>query len=188
MGLSNDGKSYPVFVQRHALDNLYSNPKEARALFLEDGDWLVHDYLWQSLRNPKIRPMAGHLNKYLVEYWLNVHKLGYLVVERLDDAVLVKTFLFLTMNGTPEGDALYNKLKLRKPDKQSLELDRIQTFLFSDVQFDTELVNILGECGCGHLFRILKEPPADRIASGYASRFRHYIGLGNIDQSGWQLK
>jgi hypothetical protein len=37
-----------------------------------------------------------------VEYWLNMHKIGYLLARRGDKAVMVHTFLFLTMDGTPE--------------------------------------------------------------------------------------
>src|SRR5207253_1733261 len=109
---------------------------------------------WQSLRKPIVHPLSGQSEKVLVEYWLNAHKLGYLVAQRLDGAVLIDTFLFLTMDGTPEGDLLHRKLKLRRPDKEQLGLDRIQTFLLSDIQGDKELVEMLADCGCGHLFQM----------------------------------
>jgi len=170
-------KSFPVFVQSHALDNLYK--KEARALFIEEGEWLVHDYLWQSLRQPKLHPLAGHSRKYLVEYWLNAHKLGYLVAHRLDDVVLIESFLFLTMTGTPEGNLLHEKLRITRTDREHLELDRIQTFLVTDVQFDSKLVELLTECGCGHLFRILIEPLRERLIPGHAEAIRKYLGLND---------
>jgi len=175
MEQSGDQRSLPVFVQSHALDNLYK--KEARALFIEDGEWLVHDYLWQSLRQPKLNRLAGHSRKYLVEYWLNAHKLGYLVAHRLDDIILIESFLFLTMTGTPEGNLLHEELKLTRTDREHLKLDRIQTFLFTDLQFDSELVALLNECGCGHLFKILVEPPRDRLIEGYAKEIRNYLDL-----------
>jgi hypothetical protein len=92
------GKSYSVFIQSHALKNLYQ-----RALFVQDGEWLVHDYLWQSLLNPQVVSAAGNRDKILVEYSLNAHKLGYLVASIVDGSVLIESFLFLTMDGTPEG-------------------------------------------------------------------------------------
>jgi hypothetical protein len=162
-------------VQSHALDNLYR--KEARALFIENGEWLVHDYLWQSLKDPKLTPMPRDPGKFLVEYRLNCHKLGYLVARPLDGMVLVESFLFLTMDGTPEGDALWNKRRLGRSDKEYLGLDQIHTFLMTDVQFDSELVAILEQCGCGHLFRIMKEPPRDRFVPGYANDLRSYLRL-----------
>jgi hypothetical protein len=175
MGIERDDRNYPVYVQSHALDNLYR--KEARALFIENGEWIVHDYLWQSLRKPKLLPMPRESNKFLIEYNLNIHKLGYLVASRREDVVVVESFLFLTMNGTPEGDALWKKLGLSKADKQYLGLDLIQTFLMTDLQFDPELVSILEDCGCGHLFRVLKELPRERYIPGYAQDVRKYLRL-----------
>jgi hypothetical protein len=167
----------PVFVQGHALDNLYRHPERGRLRFIEDGDWMIHDYLWQSLREPVITPIARQPGKYLVVYRLNMHKLGYLVVRRVDDVVLVETFLFLTMDGTPEGDALWRKLCLARRDKELLELDKIRTFLMTDVQFDKELVEILEECGCGHLFKVVREQPRERYVPGYAEEMRKYLRL-----------
>lgn len=175
LGLQGEEPTYPVYVQSHALDNLYR--KEARALFIEDGEWLVHDYLWQSLREPKVTPMPRAPGKFLVEYHLNCHKLGYLVAQPLDGIVLIESFLFITMDGTPEGDELWNNLRLRRRDKEHLELDQIHTFLMTDVQFDPDLVAILEKCGCGHLFRVMKEPPRDRFVPGYANEFRKYLRL-----------
>lgn len=169
------GPSLPVYVQDHALDTLYR--KEARALFIEDGEWLVHDYLWVSLRAPVIHPLAREPGKFLVEYRLNIHKIGYLLVEATDGVVLVRTFLFLTMNGTPEGDKFWQTLRLGKEGKKHLQLDRIQTFLGTDLQFDTELVTLLDKCGCGHLFRVLKEVPRERLQTGVAAEIREYLKL-----------
>lgn len=177
LGQNDNGPPLPVFVQGHALDDMYRRPDRARLRFIEDGDWVVHDYLWQSLRQPVIKPFPRQQGKFLVEYRLNMHKLGYLLVRRVDDIVLVETFLFLTMDGTPEGDALWRKLRLARPDKQVLELDKIHTFLLTDVQFDRELVRILEECGCGHLFRVVKELPRDRCVPGYAEEMRKYLRL-----------
>ncbi len=168
-----DGRPLPVFVQGHALDNLYR--KEARALFIDEGEWLVHDYLWQSLRLPVIQPHPKQEGAFLVDYRLNMHKLGYLFVQPVNDVVLVRTFLFLTMDGTPEGNALWKRLRLRKEDKRQLELDKIHYFLMTDIQFDPQWVRIFEECGCGHLFRVLKEAPHDRCLTGYAEGLRTFL-------------
>lgn len=173
-GMQTSNVTLPVYVQSHALDKLYK--REARALFIEGGEWLVHDYLWDSLRKMRIHPIPAQPKKVLVEYWLCAHKIGYLVAQLVDDAVLIETFLFLTMDGTPEGDLLKAKLKLRRSDKQQLELDRIGTFLLSDIQSDSELVELLSECGCGHLFRIWKDPIYRKeLLKGYAEDMRKYL-------------
>lgn len=175
VGLPGEGPDLPVYVQSHALDNLYR--REARALFIRDGEWIVHDYLFNSLNKPVVIPMPSKPGKFLVEYRLSIHKIGYLVARPVDDLVLIETFLFLTMDDTPEGDLLWKKLRLRKKDKMLLELDRIETFLHTDVQFDPGLVEILKDCGCGHLFHILKEPPLHRHYPGYAEKIRKYLRL-----------
>ena len=52
----------------------------------------------------KVQKPLYYAGKYLVEYYLyDVHKLGYLVVSPIEGFVLVRSFLFLTMDGTPEG-------------------------------------------------------------------------------------
>jgi hypothetical protein len=175
LGRDNSGASLPVYVQSHALDDLYR--KEARALFVEDGEWMVHDYLWQSLRTPVIKPMAQSPGKFLVEYYFGGHKIGYLVAQPLEEMVLIRSFLFLTMNGTPEGDLLWKKRRLCREDKEELELDRIKTFLLTDIQFNPTLVHLLEECGCGHLFKIMKEPPCERTVASYARNMLKYLKL-----------
>jgi hypothetical protein len=170
------GFRLPVFVQAHALDMLYR--KEARALFVENGEWLVHESLWQSLRDPRnVQPMRGD-GTHIVDYRFHGHRLGYLPVSVVGDALLVHTFLFLTMDGTPEGNMLKERLRLRRSDKQHLELDRIGTFLNTDVQHDPELREVLDACGCGTLFEMLKSPPPrERCIPGYAEEVRKYIGM-----------
>jgi hypothetical protein len=177
LGLDDGGLPLPVYVQGHALDNLYK--KEARALFSKNWEWLVHDYLWQSLKQHKIAntPRMRQKGKFLVEYWLNAHKLGYLVGRVVNDIVLIETFLFLTMNETPEGDKLYSRRGLARLDKEHLHLDKLQTFLWTDIQFDAELVAILEECGCGDLFRIWINPPLDEHIRGRAVEMRRYLNL-----------
>ena len=113
-----------------------------------------------------------------MEYRLGGHKLGYLLGEVVDGVILIETALFLTMNGTPEGDLLWARLGLRREDKEYLRLDDPATFVASDVRFDPELVKILTECGCGHLFNLLKNPvPEERSLKGCAADIRKHLRL-----------
>lgn len=170
-----DGPPLPVYVQSHALDNLYR--REARALLAPDTEWLVHDYLWIALLEPKLTPLARQPGRFLVEYRFLQWLIGYLVAEVVDDAVLVETFLFLTMDGTPQGDALRHKLRLRRSDKQFLALDRLETFLNTDLRYDRELIELLEECGCGHLFEIADGFALQRRVTGHAEAIRRHLGL-----------
>lgn len=165
------GKPAQVFVQSHALTQLYGRLNA----FLREA-WMLHEWLWQSLKKPAFAPKKLADGKFLVEYRLFQHKLGYLVGQLIDGAVLIETFLFLTMDGTPEGDLLWKKLKLRKADKDYLDIDTLQFFLVTDVQHDPELVQMLTECGCGNLFQILKEPPTEYVA-GVADGVRKHLML-----------
>jgi hypothetical protein len=165
------GKTVPVFVQAHALTQLY-----ARLNAFRREAYILHEWLWQSLKKPEIAAKRLADGKFLVEYRLFQHKLGYLVGQFVDDAILIETFLFLTMDGTPEGDLLRKKLKLQKADKDYLNIDTLQFFLVTDVQHDTELVKILSECGCGNLFEVLKEP-ASEYATGVAEDVRKHLML-----------
>ena len=62
-----------------------------------------------------------------------------------------KTFLFITMQGTPEARRLWEELKLRRPDVEYYQLDRPETFLLSDLVLDPDLSAALGKCGLDHL-------------------------------------
>jgi len=169
--LCSQSEPLPVYVSTHAMDAL-----NERALFVEDGHGYLCDAIFFSLLLAEKTYSTRERNRYLVEYTIFGWKLGYLVVEVESDRVVVVTFLFLTMEGTPEAEMLWRKLRLQRPDKEHLELDRIQTFLLTDISKDAELVKILSECGCGHLFKIMK-PDSMPIRSGYANDVRRYLNL-----------
>lgn len=171
LGLSSDDSSFPVYVQSHALRRLYE-----RAIFTENGEYWVHDGLYFSLSDPIIIRTSPTPDQFLVEYCSFGFKLGYLQVSQLEDAFLIHTFLFLTMDGTPEGKKLRKRLNLGKLDKEHLELDRIQTFLFTDLQTDKRLVELLSECDCGHLFKITKNP-LPNLRQGVAKYSRTFLKL-----------
>lgn len=175
MGLVNENCTYPVYVQDHALDNLYR--KEARAVFVQECEWLFRAYLWLSLREPAFHLHSREPDKFLVEYNVGHFKLGYLVAHRLPNFVVIETFLFLTMNGTPESKRLRQELGLARPDKEHLELDKIETFYKTDLGTDPELVAILERCGCAHLFTLRQQTSSALCRSGYASEFRKHLRL-----------
>jgi hypothetical protein len=113
----NDTRSYPLYVQSHAIRNLYERVP------LGDGGY-VHDAMWQSFSSPRVT--RNNKGDYLLEYWLLHKKIGYFVVELTDQSFLATTFLFLTMDGTPEAGLLYKQLHLKRPDIQQLGTDRLK--------------------------------------------------------------
>lgn len=168
---STDSEVLPVFVQQHVFDRIYG--PHGRLGELVDHEDLLHDAIWESLRTPVIHPLRD--SEVLVEYRLTGVKLGYLVVRLLPKVALVRTFLFLTMDGTPEGNELVRKLRLRRSDKEYLGLDKLATFAKTDLRNDVELVSLLRECGCGGLFDVVEYRRLPQ--QGRAQEIRKYLNL-----------
>jgi hypothetical protein len=104
---------------------------------------------------------------------------GYLVLSRVGDRALVRTFLLLTMAGTPEGDRLGRRLRLTRDEARWLGLYRLSSLAASDVRDDAELVGILAECGCGQLAEVARGVDFVPVTTGYAAELRKYIGLAS---------
>jgi len=166
-GIDQSG-DYPLYVQSHAIRNLH------RRVPIGD-DCFVHDAMWQSFSSPKVT--QNHKGEYLIEYRCFNYKLGYFVAEVVEQSVLVTTFLFLTMHGTPEASALYERLRLKRPDIEQLGLDSLENYLFTDLQEDSELAGIFDTCGCGHLLKLARLEAQPDWKSGYARDVRKYLGM-----------
>jgi hypothetical protein len=164
----NDSREYPLYVQSHAIRQLLE-----RVPIEEEG--VVHDLMWRSFMDPNVKRNAK--GTYLIEFYYYKYKLGYFFVEVADEAILITTFTFLTMQGTPEADALYKQLRLMGRDIKQLGLDTLATYLFTDLQKDEELIRIFEKCGCGHLLRMANPETASEWESGYARSVRLYLGM-----------
>ncbi len=165
-GLGGPVREIPVYLQEHALQRL----RERVTIELDNG-W-VEAFVWQSLSLPVFTRRTDSL---LVEYRFVQYKLGYFVVEFVGDLAIITTFLFLTMNGTPEGDNLYELLRVTRGDKTYLGLDELNTFLLSDVRKDLELRAAFEQCGCGHLFRMIREDYNSEDGQGKAEEVKKYL-------------
>ena len=168
LGWGTDGL-LPVYVQSHAIE------QALRRLWLQEEDHVVHHLIWESLREPRLTPLANA--NFLADMTINGGKrVGYLVGRRLPDRVLIRTFLLLTMQGTPESQELYRHLRLRRPDIEYLGLDDVQTLATTDLLRDAEAVRIFEECGCRDLVRFVTEDYGGDIRVGHASRFKAFLG------------
>jgi hypothetical protein len=163
-----DSRRYPIYVQSHAIRNLHE-----RVPIGNPG--LVHDAMWQSFLSPKV--IQNHQGEYLIEYRFFDYKLGYFTVEVVEESILATTFLFLTMQGTPEARLLFERLRLRRPDITLNELDLLHTYIFTDIQKDKDLVSAFEACGCGHLLKMARPEFEDSWVSGYARDLREYLGM-----------
>lgn len=134
-----------VYLQSHALQRL-----RERVCIESEG---LTDWVWQSLRKPAFVEYRGRrLAKFRIAQW----HLGYFTFEEVDGKILITTFLFLTNAGTPEGDKLRERTRFATDQITWLQMDRLSYFLMSDVPDDPRLREFFAECGCGHLFEMLR--------------------------------
>ena len=142
----NSNKALDVYIQAHALIRLY----ERIDCTYRD---LVHSDLLLSLSHPKVFMMKGQ--RRLIEYRINnKDKAGYLLAEVVHGVVVIRTFLFLTHEDTPEGERLKKIMGSEREDTKYWALDRLSTFIASDIHKNERLKGKFIEAGCGSLFRI----------------------------------
>jgi len=136
-----------VYIQMHALDRLF-----------ERLDCLEYYEITNSMVASIMEPVITKLpkGKFLIEYSLLKSKLGYFVVEIIKDIVLIDTFLFLTNSGTPEGNKLKQLTGLSKYDTAYFQINNLEAFVYSDIMWNTELVEIFTNVGCSSIFEIAK--------------------------------
>jgi hypothetical protein len=165
------GQRYPVFLQAHALHRL----RERLAVSVIT-ELAVHHGLICSLAEPRVAGRQG--DSYLLEFHVRGTRVGYLPARLVEGRLVITTFLFLTMAGTPEHGLLKEKLRLTRRDIEYEGLDRLETFLTADVLADQELVRVLEECGCGSLLALARDGFPHTAAGGHAEDLRRFLGIG----------
>ncbi|WPP49977.1 hypothetical protein [Catalinimonas niigatensis] len=136
--------SLPLFIQPHALHRM-----DERLDCIDA--YLQHFYLYLSLLEPKV--VENQMGLKLIEYIYQDKKLGYLLADVVDGIVVVRTFLFITMDRTPEGQALQQTIGLEAVDKKYLAIDRLSTFILSDIPNHPDIKEHFMEAGCTDLFK-----------------------------------
>ena len=158
-----------VYIQMHALERI----KERLGSFFMNVSYME---IFNSILALETFPsedggflfLYGHSNK----------RLGYLKAKVMGDKIIIRTFLFLTNNGTPEGKKLATLLGVQKADKKYLGIDKLSTFINSDIESNENLKRIFCQAGCGSLFEMknFMEKKPDHIipCADYITR---YLGL-----------
>lgn len=136
---------FNVYIQEHGIQRLY----ERLDSFISRE--YLHYELYQAVINRKISTCDG---KTLLEYKLIGWKVGYLLIDIHENIALIRTFLFITNDGTPEGVKLKKKTGLESLDKQYWAIDKLSTFVNREFRKNKRLKKIFEECGCGHLYKI----------------------------------
>jgi hypothetical protein len=135
----------PVYIQSHAQQRLAE-----RLDCLEQG--YVEFFVYNSLKNLKyFKDKNGNP---LIEYNYFGFKTGYLRADIHHGKIIIRTFLFLTNNGTPEGEKLNEFTGLSKLDHKYLNIDKLSTFMSADIRNNIEVKDIFVRAGCKSLFDI----------------------------------
>ena len=162
--------SLPLYIQNHALNRLYERLDGIlkNAVYF----WLIRSLLKKDIRK-------GNNNNYLIAYYIEERKLGYLVADIRDAHILIHTFLFITNEGTPEGNLLMANTGLGKLDISYLKINKLSTFINSDIASNPEVKRIFIEAGCTALFDKLPsyffEESNSKTTVHIADKIRSYL-------------
>jgi len=163
-----------VYIQSHAIRRL-----SERIDNLELG--VTHYFMYRSFKEVKV--FYDTNNKMLIEYRISDSKAGYFRVDMVDGMLVVRTFLFITNNTTPEGQLLEKNTGLKKLDKKYLAIDKLSTFMSSDIGNNEVIRKIFDESGCHSLIELYKkmdEFSIKRSNQSTAKLMLDYLGYDNV--------
>jgi hypothetical protein len=138
-------KVRPVYISEHALNRLDERTGCGSSGYMQM-------FVWMSLLSGSAREMAD--DRLLLDYVACGQKIGYLVLSVQRNSILIHTFLLLTANGTPEGRKLREQLGLQKADNQYLGIDKLSTFIHSDILQHEDVCEWFRNAGCESLLKI----------------------------------
>jgi hypothetical protein len=187
-------KKLPLYVTEHALNRLEERTNDIR--FKGYTQMSILSAFSDSKAEPNaILPITKLGDKrMLLEYKLFGLKIGYLVVSIPYGVILVHTFLLMTSSSTPEGKILHEQLGLQKLDNQYLGIDKLTTFVNSDILDNEDICNLFREANCESLIEFCKKErsyPTEREDDNeaeeqiqLAARVREYL---KKDQEEWEI-
>jgi hypothetical protein len=145
-------KPLPVYITVHALNRM-----EERIGCASQGivQFEIFNAFFGASRNREALISIG-MGRFLIEYRLRGMKVGYLLMSMPQSVILVHTFLMITSNSTPEGALLHKQLGVDKLDKEYLGIDKLSTFIHSDIFQYEDMRNIFVQAGCGSLLELHK--------------------------------
>ncbi|MGE0079218.1 MAG: hypothetical protein AB7S48_15270 [Bacteroidales bacterium] len=139
-----DNLPIPIYIQMHALKRLVERIDCIHPAFSVAG-------VYFSLRGMNV--IKDH-SKYIIELKVLGVKVGYLVAVMIEGKLVIRTFLFLTSSGTPEGKRLEEYIGLQKLDTQYLKMDKLSSFMSSKLNSNNELRSTLTKANCLHLLEL----------------------------------
>lgn len=159
-----------VYIQTHALQRLAE-----RIDCFPIGS--VHYNMFQSFKFPVVsNDLYGNI---LMEFRYFNTKAGYFRLDIIDGKIIIRTFLFVTNNGTPEGQKLGSNTGLQKLDKKYLAIDKLSTFMTSDIGKNENVKKIFIDAGCQCLLELYER--SHSVATNTPKRFDSELMLKYID-------
>ena len=140
-----DDQPMAVYMQTHAFRRF---SERTEGIY----DFMAQQYIYESFLNPKICYDKNH--NLLIEYRILNSKAGYFRFDVVGNIIVIRTFLFLTSSGTPEGDLLGKNTGLKMLDKNYLSIDKLSSFMSSDIRKNEQVNKIFTEAGCQSLFEL----------------------------------
>ena len=140
-------KEYDVYIQVHALDRLRERIDN---VFVG----ILHVSMFNSFKNLKYCKDTN--GNYLFDFTINNFKVGYFRGDIVEDKIILRTFLFLINNGTPEYEKLHATTGLKKEDTIYLAINKLSAFINSDIASNDRAKEIFVNAGCESLFGVDK--------------------------------
>ncbi len=163
---------HEVYIQMHALNRM---DERLNCLDSSINQLDLCESVWNW------RAHAGNGGSMLVEHRIGGIKAGYWVAGIADGAVIIRTFLFITNGGTPEGRKLQELSGIKRLDREFLGIDKLSTFVSSDIKSNKDLESLFREAGCECLFELRDrvEMRKDENLASTLPLLSKYFGVGS---------
>ena len=139
-----EDRPIPVYIQDHAIRRIFERIDCILANALISA-------IYSSLRDCVTIKDKG---KCLIEYRILDVKVGYLSAVMTEGNLVIRTFLFLTFNGTPEGKRLEEYIGLTMLDTKYLKMDKLSSFMTGKLKENEKLRSIFERVDCLHLVEL----------------------------------
>jgi hypothetical protein len=162
-----------VYIQVHALIRLQER------LGIVPG--IIHKAIYDALVC-KTPLFTVNSKSYLLAIYIFSKKVGYLKCDLISGKLIIRTFLFITNDGTPEGKKLNELTKLAKLDKMYLKIDSLEGFLGLNISESACLQQIFSVSGCSDLLDLTILKPFYRYGIAYRSNkelLKYLVITGN---------
>lgn len=134
----------PVYIQSHAIQRVF-----------ERLDCIHRDVLIASIYVSLRKVVCiKERDKFIIEFVILDVKVGYLSAVMIDGKLVIRTFLFLAFNGTPEGKRLEEYIGLKMLDKKYLKMDKLSSFMTGKLKENEKLRSIFERADCLHLVEL----------------------------------